>query len=126
MRQRATVKLFQMVGAAKKVALKTLVKFRPRERSRGREGMETLNPPNPVLTFGSEKQSQPKRRISVTRQRPSCFSWTIKPQDVRYNGHSLSSVKLLAASPSHESMDNIFLCGRIRKGQNHLSKYKQL
>lgn len=127
MRQRATVKLFQMVGAAKKAALKTLVKSRPRERSRGREGMEILNPPNPVMTFGSEKKSQPKRRTSVTQQRPSCFSRAIKPQDVHYNGHSLSSVKLLAASPSpRESMNNIFLRGRIRKGHDQLSKYKQL
>lgn len=31
MRQRATGKLFQMVGASKKAALKTLVKFRLRE-----------------------------------------------------------------------------------------------
>lgn len=74
MRQRATVKLFQMVGAAKKAALKTLVKSRPRERSRGREGMEILNPPNPVMTFGSEKKSQPKRRTSVTQQRPSSLT----------------------------------------------------
>lgn len=67
MRQRATVKLFQMVGAMKKATLKTLVKFRPKERSSSREGMETLNPPNPVMMFGSEKRSQPKRRTSVTQ-----------------------------------------------------------
>jgi len=76
MRQRATVKLFQMVGAEKAAALKTLVKFRPSERSSSREGMEALNPPNSMMTFGSEKRSQPKRRTSVTQQRPRCFSQT--------------------------------------------------
>lgn len=127
MRQRATVKLFQMVGAAKKAVLKTLVKFRPRERPSGREVIEALKPPNPVMMFGSEKRSEPKRRTSVTQQRPNCFSRTIKPQHIHYTGHSLSTVKLFAASPfPHESMDNILIHGRIRKGQNQLSKYKQL
>lgn len=127
MRQKATVKLFQMVGAAKKAALKTLVKFRPRERSSSREGMETSNPPGPVIKFGSEKRSQPKKRTWVILQRPSCFAQTIKPQQIHYCGHSLFTVKLLAASPfPHESMDNNFPHGRIRKGQNQLSKYKQI
>lgn len=116
MRQRATVKLFQMVEAAEKAALKTLEKFRPRERSSGKEGMETLNPSKPVM-MGPEKWSQPKRRISATQQRPSCFSQALKSQPVHYTGHSLPTVKLLARAPSHESMDSMFLCGRIRKGQ---------
>lgn len=74
MRQRATVKLFQMVEAAEKAALKTLEKFRPRERPSGKEGMETQKPPKPAMMFGPEKRSQPKRKISATQQRPSYFS----------------------------------------------------
>lgn len=46
MRQRAIVKLFQMVEAAEKAALKTLEKFGPRERSSGKEGMKIQNPLN--------------------------------------------------------------------------------
>lgn len=84
MRQSATVKLFQMVGTAKKVALKTLLKFRPRERYNGREDMKILNPPNPVMVSGSKKRSQPKRRTSVTQQRPSYFSQTIRAQHIHY------------------------------------------
>lgn len=127
MRQRATVKLFQMVGAAKKAVLKTLVKFRPRERFSSRESMEILNPPNPVMMFGSEKRSQPKRRTSVTQQRSSCFSQIIKPQLMHDTVYTLTTVKLLATLPlPHESMDNIILCGKTKKGQNQLSKYEQL
>lgn len=65
MRQRATVKLFQMVEAAEKAALKTLEKFRPRERSSGKEGTGTQNPPKLVMMFRPEKRSQPKRRMSA-------------------------------------------------------------
>lgn len=56
MRQGATVKLFQMVEAAEKAALKTLEKFRPRERSSGKEGMETQNPPKPAMMFWARKE----------------------------------------------------------------------
>lgn len=63
MRQRVTVKLFQMVEAAEKVALKTLEKFGPRERVSGKVGTETWNPPKPVIIFGPEKRSQLKRRL---------------------------------------------------------------
>lgn len=41
MRQRATVKLFQMVGAAEKAALKAVVKCRPGERPSRRQGRKT-------------------------------------------------------------------------------------
>lgn len=126
MRQRATVKLFQMVEAAEKAALKTLEKFRPRERSSGKQGMETQNPPKPAMMFGPEKRSQPKRRTLANQQRPSCFSRTLKSQPVHYTGHSLPTVKLLATAPfPHESMDSMFLCGRIRKDQKQPSKCKQ-
>lgn len=122
MRQRATVKLFQMVEAAEKVALKRLKKFGPRQRSSSEESTETQNTPKPVMMFGPEERSQPKR-TSVTQQKPSCFSQTLKSQPVHYTGHSLPPVKLLGTAPfPHESMDCMYLCGRMRKGQKQLSK----
>lgn len=68
MRQRATVKLFQMAETAEKAALKTLEKFGHIARSSGKEGMEIQNPPELVRMFGPEKRSQPKRRTSLTQQ----------------------------------------------------------
>lgn len=98
-----------------------------RERSSSREGMETESTQS-CDDVWLRKRSQPERAsLQQLKQRPSCFSQTIKTQHIRYTGHSLSTVKLLAASPfPHESMDSTFLHGRIRKGQNQLSKYKQL
>lgn len=67
MRQRATVKLFQMVEAVEKAGLKTLQKFTPRERSSGKEGMETQNPPKPVKMFGQKKGHSPRGGLQLSR-----------------------------------------------------------
>lgn len=61
MRQRATVKLFQMVGAAEKAALRVLVKYRPGE-SPNHEKVRAGRLHLPKITLGSGKRSQPKRR----------------------------------------------------------------
>lgn len=71
MRQRATVKLFQMVGVAEKESLKALVKRRPGERPSRRQGRKTESTYDDI--WARKKITTQKEHFSDTSRGQTAF-----------------------------------------------------